>query len=95
VNISIVIEALKPSDLRWEMLVPDQLGGGTMPTLASQLEEVAQLAADPGRASRWPTACGITAGARRRWIRRRPQGRSVEITGEGIAAFRKSFGARI
>ncbi len=31
----------------------------------------------------------------RGWIRRRPQGRSVEITGEGIAAFRKSFGVRI
>jgi DNA-binding transcriptional ArsR family regulator len=31
----------------------------------------------------------------RDWIRRRPQGRSVEITPDGIAAFRKSFGARI
>lgn len=31
----------------------------------------------------------------RDWIRRRPQGRSVEITGAGIAAFRKSFGVRI
>ncbi len=31
----------------------------------------------------------------RHWSRRRPQGRSVEITGDGIAAFRKSFGVRI
>jgi DNA-binding transcriptional ArsR family regulator len=29
------------------------------------------------------------------WIRRRPQGRSVEITEDGIAAFRDLFGARI
>jgi hypothetical protein len=28
-------------------------------------------------------------------IRRRPQGRSVEITGHGIAAFRTLFDARI
>ncbi|MBR1209053.1 helix-turn-helix transcriptional regulator [Bradyrhizobium sp. JYMT SZCCT0180] len=31
----------------------------------------------------------------RDWIRRRPQGRSVEITEDGIAAFRDLFGARI
>jgi DNA-binding transcriptional ArsR family regulator len=31
----------------------------------------------------------------RDWIRRRPQGRSVEISGDGIAAFRESFGVRI
>ncbi|MEH2540121.1 ArsR/SmtB family transcription factor [Bradyrhizobium sp. AZCC 1699] len=31
----------------------------------------------------------------RDWIRRRPQGRSVEITDNGIAAFRDLFGARI
>ena len=31
----------------------------------------------------------------RDWIRRRPQGRSVEITRTGLAAFRKQFGARI
>jgi hypothetical protein len=34
-------------------------------------------------------------GFERDWIRRRAQGRSVEITGEGIAAFRRSFGVRI
>ncbi|MFB9264244.1 ArsR/SmtB family transcription factor [Bradyrhizobium erythrophlei] len=32
---------------------------------------------------------------RREWIRRRPQGRSVEITTAGLAAFRTLFGARI
>lgn len=31
----------------------------------------------------------------RDWIRRRPQGRSVEITEAGPAAFRTLFGARI
>ena len=31
----------------------------------------------------------------RDWIRRRPQGRSVEITEAGLAAFRNLFGARI
>ncbi|QPF85924.1 helix-turn-helix transcriptional regulator [Bradyrhizobium genosp. L] len=31
----------------------------------------------------------------RDWIRRRPQGRSVEITDAGLAAFRNLFGARI
>jgi hypothetical protein len=31
----------------------------------------------------------------RDWIRRRPQGRSVEITENGVAAFRDLFGARI
>lgn len=31
----------------------------------------------------------------RDWIRRRPQGRSVEITETGLAAFRTLFGARI
>jgi len=31
----------------------------------------------------------------RDWIRRRPQGRSVEITTTGLAAFRTLFGARI
>ncbi|KWV58978.1 ArsR family transcriptional regulator [Bradyrhizobium macuxiense] len=31
----------------------------------------------------------------RDWIRRRPQGRSVEITEAGLAAFRTLFGARI
>ena len=30
-----------------------------MPPLAPQFAEVAQLVADRGRASRWPTACGI------------------------------------
>jgi len=32
---------------------------------------------------------------RRDWIRRRPEGRSVEITAAGLAAFRTLFGARI
>jgi DNA-binding transcriptional ArsR family regulator len=32
---------------------------------------------------------------RRDWIRRRPRGRSVEVTQDGIAAFRNLFGARI
>jgi DNA-binding transcriptional ArsR family regulator len=31
----------------------------------------------------------------RDWIRRRPQGRSVEITAAGLAAFKNLFGARI
>jgi DNA-binding transcriptional ArsR family regulator len=31
----------------------------------------------------------------RDWVRRRPQGRSVEITRNGVAAFRDVFGARI
>jgi len=31
----------------------------------------------------------------RDWIRRRPQGRSVEITATGLAAFKNLFGARI
>ena len=31
----------------------------------------------------------------RDWIRRRPQGRSVEITAPGLVAFRDVFGARI
>jgi DNA-binding transcriptional ArsR family regulator len=31
----------------------------------------------------------------RDWIRRRPRGRSIEITADGIAAFRDLFGARI
>ena len=31
----------------------------------------------------------------RDWIRRRPQGRSVEITAAGLAAFKSLFGARI
>jgi hypothetical protein len=35
------------------------------------------------------------SGARRRWISRRPQGRSVEITGDGIAALRELFGVRV
>ncbi|HMI12082.1 MAG TPA: metalloregulator ArsR/SmtB family transcription factor [Bradyrhizobium sp.] len=34
-------------------------------------------------------------GFERDWIRRRPLGRSLEITESGIAAFRKLFGARI
>jgi hypothetical protein len=33
--------------------------------------------------------------ARRRWICWRPHGRSVEITGDGIAALRELFGVRI
>jgi len=32
---------------------------------------------------------------RRDWIRRRAQGRSVEITADGVAAFRQLFGVRI
>jgi hypothetical protein len=32
---------------------------------------------------------------RQDWIRRRPQGRSIEITGAGHAAFKDLFGARI
>jgi DNA-binding transcriptional ArsR family regulator len=31
----------------------------------------------------------------RDWVRRRPRGRSVEITADGLAAFRSLFGARI
>jgi DNA-binding transcriptional ArsR family regulator len=31
----------------------------------------------------------------RDWVRRRPKGRSVEITADGVAAFRKLFGVRI
>ena len=31
----------------------------------------------------------------RGWIRRRPKGRSVEITADGAAAFRQLFGVRI
>jgi hypothetical protein len=31
----------------------------------------------------------------RDWVRRRPKGRSVEVTEHGVAAFRKLFGVRI
>jgi len=31
----------------------------------------------------------------RDWVRRRPRGRSVEVTENGIAAFRDLFGAQI
>jgi hypothetical protein len=96
VNGSIKIEALKRSDVRREVLVPDQSGGRTMPTLAPRLAEVAQLVADPGRASRWPTACGIAgfwcSAPMDPQAAARPIGRDHR---EGIAAFRELFGVGI
>jgi len=50
---------------------------------------------------RRPQLAGLAGAAladlafRRDWIRRRPEGRSVEITATGLAAFRTLFGARI